>query len=187
MGAMSTISSTARGWLVALCALALVVGTVAVTGGFEPARSRVKPVAVGDWIELTRWDVRVDDCVVVPDEEPGEPADVMIGLTVVNTWNESQYGFGDHMAKIILPNGETFGARTETFSMRDAERMGDFDPGFERPATLRVESVDYPWPAETVAIRLGTETQRDGFILSGSWVTDVWRVVVEVECPVGAP
>ncbi len=162
----------------------LVAGTGA-AGGFEPAKSRVDAVDVGKWIELTRWNVRVDDCVVIPDEDAGEPADVLIGVTVVNTWTETQYGFGSHMVRITLPSGELFGARNETFSMRDTERMGDFDPGFERPAQIRAETADYPWPDDTVVIRFGSEVPRDGFILAGSWVTDVWRAEVNVECPVG--
>lgn len=173
-----------RTWLIALGVLGLLIGAVAAAGGFEPGRARVDQIPAGQWFELTRWRVRVDSCQAVADPEKPK---VIIELQVENTWTASQYAMNSQAMRVVLPNGERFGMRDEVISFSDAERGGDFDPGFERPARITLDPQQLWDDDGQVRMEFATEKQRDGFVIGGSWVGDQLAAEVLLDCPVVQP
>lgn len=178
----------ARSWLIAAIAVGLLTGGIALAGGFEPAAPRPADTAVGEQINLTRWDVTVDGCQITPADQYRDQPLVQINLTVTNTWDASQASLNRAAVSIRMPNGERFGSSDEWFRMYDAERSGGFDPGFERPAVITMDLAEPLWTdGAPVRLLLATERQRDGFILSGNWVADETAAVLDLDCPVVTP
>lgn len=166
-----------------LAGIVAVTVAVAALGGFRPATDEGADAAVGEWLELTRWDARVDSCRVVlqPDREP----EVQLGMTVVNRWQQSQPTINDNAWQIRLPNGEIFGAGGEYLSLRDAERGGWFDPDVQRPAVARLELLEPLWEGDQpVRVRFASERENEGFIMAASWYADAVVAAVDVPCPV---
>lgn len=190
MVAMTSLGSGARSWLVTLAVLGVVALVVGLAGGFRGAEGPPADTATGEWVESTRWDVRVDDCRIIPAQERfGEmdPPQVAILMTVRNTWDETQMGFSQAMVRIEVPNGESFGAQREQFSMGDAERDGYFDPGITRPAVLTGDIAGGLWdPAEPVRVRLATERQDRGFVTDDRWATDREVATLDLDCPMAS-
>lgn len=170
-------------------ALTLLVVIVVITalGGFDKYSPPDNDTAVGEWVTLTRWDLRVDSCeaINIEDDTFSNPQ-VIIHLDVVNTWTQSQIGLNWDAVIIELPSGEEFGLSRGTFYFADAENSGRFDPGFERPAllTMRPEQ-PINWDDHSrVRIRLATEEEVSGFVTTNRWVGIEQAAAIEVVCPV---
>lgn len=181
---MHQIGRRARAWLIVLGVLGLIVGGVAAAGGFEPAEPPARQVTTGEWFELTRWRARVDGCETIDDPEKPK---VLISMRAENTWTASQYAMNSQAMRIILPNGERFGMADELISFTDAERSGDFDPGFERPVLITLNPEQELWDEGQVRMQFATEIQRGGFVVAGSWVAERLATEVLLDCPVVAP
>lgn len=182
---MAGMSRVVRSWAVALATLLAVAGAIGLAGGFMPGGDSAPDTEPGEWIELTRWDVRVDGCVMVVSDD-GAPPDVLMRLTLVNRWDRSQSSINDASWQARIPNGEVFGAEGEYIHTRDAERDGWFDPGVERPAIARMTLTE-PWTGgDPILVRFARERLADGFVLADNWVAGRVTAEVEVSCPVGA-
>lgn len=174
-----------KGWGIILAVLLAAVLATALAGGFQRAGDSAADTESGTWVELTRWDVRVDGCVTVIADD-GAPPEVLLRLMLVNRWDRSLGSMNDASWQVRIPNGDVFGAEGEYIHTRDAERDGWFDPGVERPAVARM-TLTQPWTGgEPILVRFAEERLVDGFVLADNWVSGRIAAEVEVECPVGA-
>lgn len=177
------IGGVSKAWLAVGGALLAALLVVAVLGGFNRASDRPADTAVGEWIELTRWDVRVDACrtLVVEDRAP----QVEVAMTVVNRWDSTQSSINDSAWQVRMPNGDSFGAGGSTIIFADPERWGAFDPDIQRPAVATMELEQPMWEGDRpILVRFANERSTEGFVFRGAWSADGLAAQVELPCPV---
>lgn len=179
------MTSTLRGWLVALVTLIGIVGIVAVFGGFEPRPSAPANGTTGQTYELARWDVRFESCEWLPPEADGEPAQLWVYAAMTNTWERSLPSINSEIVRFELPDGSIYGTGGDRYAVSN-DREGDFDPDFEENAvfTMGVKP-ELLEQSEPIHVRLADESLIDTYLSGSDWQFDHEVTKIEMTCEVG--
>lgn len=177
---MARINPTVRTWLVTFAVVAVLLGGLALAGGFAPRDPAPLRVEAGREVSLSRWDITVEHCEVEPDDE-ADGGDVRIHVAATNRWDATLDNLSTAVG-VDLPTGELFGFQHESFGTR-TDSGGGFDPGFPATAYLRISTEQPLWePSETVRVSLYDEASSDGYISNDRWYPASIVAVVDLEC-----
>lgn len=162
------------------------VGVTGALGGFDEAPPRPADRQTGEWIELTRWDLRVDGCQRLMAAEADDSDKVLVDLTVVNTWHTSLSDYNRQAWRFEVPDGPTFGGDGGEWPLfRDTERSGYFDPGIERPALVTLDLEGRAWTDDRpLRLTLATERPADGMLIEGSWWGEDHAATLDLDCEI---
>jgi hypothetical protein len=164
------------GWVLALV---LLVGLVAVLGGFGRAPG-VGPrrFGVGEAVELTRWTIAVEGVELVDTTTYGSPSPPTLRVHLRATWNGDATAdlLSGGLVSVVVPGGPA--PASDVTVVAAGAYSGGFDPDVPRPADLEVvwpagadeNAPRQPAPAQ-VQVVLHDEREAQNFLFSDEWTT----------------
>lgn len=186
MAAVSSVASrvpvSPRRWLIGVAVVLVVVGVVAVLGGFGERRPRPAEMrGVGDEIAVARYTLRVDGAEWVA--RSGAEPELRVAMTLTNTTRDALY-LSDYAVLVRLADGTVLPLDDDrTARVWREGNVGMFDPLLPEKAVLTIKKgLPASMPGE-IAVFVSDEVPRaDGPVSSGGWVFD--RMAARVDVPV---
>lgn len=169
---MTTTAQGLRAWGTVLLALALVVGLVAVAGGWREASSQATAVrAVGEPVRVAQWRLVVTGAALVNYEHgsdyPGPDNELRLLLELTNTTGETLENVPTGLVEVLAADGTLLEARS--YLRRTPPWGVGWDPGV--PAESMVDVAlpqvvgDAPGPG-TVHVVVHDQVPARGFLTS---------------------
>lgn len=164
-----------------IAAVLVVLGIVALTGGFAEAAAGRRTALPDESVTTARWTFEVHRAELTdrtPDGYETDPV-VRIQLSVTNTSQRSLFAPQRGVLVLTLPDG----TRIDDLSVRSAERSGRFDP--DVPVDGFVE-VDPPatWPPDAIVlVTIHDEEPSGSFISDDDFSIATDATTVRVPCP----
>ena len=170
-----------RAIAVAVASLAVVVGLVAALGGFRPAVTGGRAVAVGESVRLQRWTIVVERAAYVDTSVSGSEVDpaVRVWLRVTNTTDRTISGLPERLVAVQADGIEYAAGRAAWGQVRS----DTFDPAVEARLAYDFTAPAAATPPTEIDVVVRDETERRNFILSDVWRSTTPAATVRLPCP----
>ncbi len=170
-----------QGWVVLATIVAIVVGAVAIAGGFARSTQTRRTAEPGEVFDTTRWRVSVLRAEYTDQGVSGLEISpkVRVWMSLTNISQKSLYTPALRTIVITLPDGTK--SQSSPY-LESKNRSGMFFPDIPREVAIDVEPDSAGPVVGSVSVVVHDEEPRDGYISSDTWDATLAGTTVLLDC-----